>query len=251
MRNVTLGTGHVGIADAVAVSRNCAPVDVPAEVIRRLDHARAVVDRAATGDEPIYGLNTALGANTGAPLAPEEQQRYQTAAVRARAVGVGAPLPKSVSGPRCSRAAGMAQGGRSFRCRIPRAGRRLESGILSLRPRLGIHRRRGPSANVAHRPRVDRRRRGTRRRQARRRRASARGGWPHAGPARGQGRPCAHQLECGHRGSCVPCPHRSCTHPQNARRSNCAVLRRISCEPVAVRPAREEMRGSQPPRRRQ
>lgn len=122
MRNVTLGTGHVGIADAVAVSRNRAPVDVPAEVIRRLDHARAVVDRAATGDEPIYGLNTALGANTGAPLAPEEQQRYQTAAVRARAVGVGAPLPEErVRAAMFARAAGMAQGGSGVSVAVFRA----------------------------------------------------------------------------------------------------------------------------------
>src|SRR5438046_905405 len=93
MRTVTLGTGRVGIADAVAVSRHRAPVDVAAAVIERLERARAIVDRAAAGDAPVYGLNSALGANTGAPLAPDDQQRYQIAAVRARAVGIGPPLP--------------------------------------------------------------------------------------------------------------------------------------------------------------
>jgi histidine ammonia-lyase len=77
MRNVTLGTGRVGIADAAAVSRNARRSKFPRKSFDG-SITRAIVDRAAAGDEPIYGLNTALGANTGAPLAPEEQQRYQT-----------------------------------------------------------------------------------------------------------------------------------------------------------------------------
>lgn len=122
MRTITLGTGRVGLADAVAVARNRAPVDVRADIIRKLERARAVVDRAATGDVPIYGLNSALGANTGAPLAPEEQQRYQTSAVRARAVGIGAPLPEDrVRAAMFARAAGMAQGGSGVSVAVFRA----------------------------------------------------------------------------------------------------------------------------------
>ena len=122
MRTITLGTGRVGVADAVAVARNRAPVDVRADIIGKLERARAVVDRAATGDVPIYGLNSALGANTGAPLAPEEQQRYQTSAVRARAVGIGAPLPEDrVRAAMFARAAGMAQGGSGVSVAVFRA----------------------------------------------------------------------------------------------------------------------------------
>ena len=112
LRTVTLGGGHVGIADVVAVSREAAKVDVAALTIDNLERARAVVDRAASGDAPIYGLNSALGANTGAPLAPDDQQLYQFRAVRARAVGVGPPLPEDrVRAAMFARAAGMAQGG--------------------------------------------------------------------------------------------------------------------------------------------
>ena len=122
MRAITLGVGRVGIADVVSVARNRAPIDVAAEVIGRLERARAVVDRAAAGDTPVYGVNSALGANTGATLAPDDQQHYQTSAVRARAVGVGAPLPEDrVRAAMFARAAGMAQGGSGVSVAVFRA----------------------------------------------------------------------------------------------------------------------------------
>ena len=81
-------------------------------VVERLTRARAIVDRAAEGDTPVYGLNSALGANTGAPLAPGEQGLYQVRAVRARAVSVGPPLGDDVvRAAMFVRAAGMARGG--------------------------------------------------------------------------------------------------------------------------------------------
>ena len=112
MRAVTLGGSHVGIGDIVTIARERAPVDVAAGVIDRLERAHAVVDRAAGGDLPIYGLNSALGANTGAPLSPDDHLQYQVRAVRARAVGVGPPLPEDrVRAAMAVRVAGMAQGG--------------------------------------------------------------------------------------------------------------------------------------------
>ena len=111
-RGVTLGGARVGIADVVAVARDRVPVEVAAGVDERLLRARAIVDRAAGGDAPVYGLNSALGANTGASLAPDDQIRYQTHAVRARAVGIGPALPDDrVRAAMFARAAGMAQGG--------------------------------------------------------------------------------------------------------------------------------------------
>lgn len=112
MRAVTLGASHVGIGDIVAIARERAPVEIAAGVTERLERARAVVDRAAGGDFPVYGLNSALGANTGAPLSLDEQLQYQVRAVRARAVGVGPPLAEDrVRAAMAVRAAGMVQGG--------------------------------------------------------------------------------------------------------------------------------------------
>ncbi len=109
---ITLGGSRIGVADVVAVARRGATIGVASDVADRLLRSRAIVGRAAGGDVPVYGLNSALGANTGARLAPDEQQDYQMRAVRARAVGVGPSLPRDrVRAAMFARAAGMAQGG--------------------------------------------------------------------------------------------------------------------------------------------
>jgi histidine ammonia-lyase len=57
-------------------------------------------------------LTSALGANTGKPLAPDERARFQVNAVRARAVGVGPAMGEErARAIMFARVAGMAQGG--------------------------------------------------------------------------------------------------------------------------------------------
>jgi histidine ammonia-lyase len=108
---LTLGS-RVGIADVVDVARRRAAVEVAPDVIERLRRARSVVDRAAAGNEAVYGVNSALGANTGKLLATDERDCYQMHAVRARAVGVGPAMPEDhVRAAMFARAAGMAHGG--------------------------------------------------------------------------------------------------------------------------------------------
>lgn len=112
MRTLDIGTKPVTIADVVAVARNGSLVAVEAAVIDRLTRARAVVERAAGSDQAIYGLTSALGANTGKVVAPTDRVLYQVRAVRARAVGVGPPMPEDrVRAAMFARVAGMAQGG--------------------------------------------------------------------------------------------------------------------------------------------
>lgn len=124
------GVGRIGIADVIAVARG-APVGIAPSVIARLERARAIVDAAAESDQPIYGLTSALGANTGKPLAPDERTRYQVDAVRARAVGVGPVMAEDrVRAIVFARVAGMAQGGSGvsvpvFRALIDALNRRL------------------------------------------------------------------------------------------------------------------------------
>ena len=105
--------GHgVTVGDVVGVARAFVPVTLSDAARARVTAARAVVDRLAQGDQLIYGVNSALGANTGRPIAPAEQADYQSRAVRARAVGVGAPLSTEiVRAMLFARAAGMAVGG--------------------------------------------------------------------------------------------------------------------------------------------
>ena len=105
------GSG-VTVADVASVARQSVRVELSAASRRRVDAARAVVDRLAQSDVAIYGVNTALGANTGAPIAAADLAAYQRRAVQARAVGVGAPFPTDVvRATLFARACGMAAGG--------------------------------------------------------------------------------------------------------------------------------------------
>jgi len=112
MTTVTLAGRGVTIADVVAVARGRASVMLAPASRERIAAARAAVERAASSDVAIYGVNTALGANTGKPIAPGERDAYQRRAVMARAVGVGPPFPTDVvRATMLARAAGMAAGG--------------------------------------------------------------------------------------------------------------------------------------------
>ncbi|HVO89646.1 MAG TPA: aromatic amino acid ammonia-lyase [Casimicrobiaceae bacterium] len=107
-----LGERAVTLGDLLAVARGRAEVEVGAQARHRVEQARATVERAATSDTPVYGVNSALGANTGQRIAPQDLADYQRRAVRARAVGVGEPLDVvCVRAMMFARACGMAQGG--------------------------------------------------------------------------------------------------------------------------------------------
>lgn len=110
--DLTLSGRGVTVADVVRVARNEVSVGLSDGARARVEAARAIVDRLALAGVAIYGVNTALGANTGAPIPPNDLATYQKRAVRARAVGVGAPLKTDVvRAMMFARACGMAVGG--------------------------------------------------------------------------------------------------------------------------------------------
>ncbi|TIP77774.1 MAG: histidine ammonia-lyase, partial [Mesorhizobium sp.] len=61
---VLTGAG-IRVEDVAAVARDGRKVEVAPAVMERLDRARKVLDRAAASGQPIYGVNTGLGANLG------------------------------------------------------------------------------------------------------------------------------------------------------------------------------------------
>ena len=112
MASITLGAGSIGIEDVVAVSRRDASVDLAPTLRARIAAERAMVERLAGGETPIYGLNTALGAAVDTRLPPEEIAAFQSRALRARSVGVGPPMQRdAVRAMMFARLAGMAAGG--------------------------------------------------------------------------------------------------------------------------------------------
>jgi len=65
LTSVRVGGARIRVADVVAVARNGVRVQLDPDVRARIAAARAVVLRLAQGETPIYGVNSALGANTG------------------------------------------------------------------------------------------------------------------------------------------------------------------------------------------
>lgn len=109
---VAIGDGRLDVEAVARVSRGGAKVELTAAASERIAAARAVVDRAAKGDTAVYGLTTGLGAAVDTRLPADDVAAFQTRAIRARSVAVGARLPRdAVRAAMTARIAGMAAGG--------------------------------------------------------------------------------------------------------------------------------------------
>ena len=122
MKRLELSDRSLTLRDVDDVARGNATVAVSAGVLARLHAARATVLRLAASGQSIYGLTSALGANTGKRLEADEAgdgaeeacplAEYQLNAIRARSVGVGKPFPADVVRAMLfARIAGMRSGG--------------------------------------------------------------------------------------------------------------------------------------------
>lgn len=109
---IRVGDARITIADVVAVARNREQVELAPGARARVAAARDVVLRLAQGEVAVYGVNTALGANTGERLGAADLAGYQQRAIRARAVAVGEAYDRaSVRAMMFARIAGLAVGG--------------------------------------------------------------------------------------------------------------------------------------------
>ncbi|MGO4124952.1 histidine ammonia-lyase [Inquilinus sp. YAF38] len=109
---VSITAAALTVGDIVAIARRDARVVISPEVEARILAARAVVDRYAASDVPVYGLTTGLGAGVDTRLATEDLVAFQRRVPQGRAVGVGPALPReAVRAMMAARIAGMAAGG--------------------------------------------------------------------------------------------------------------------------------------------
>lgn len=68
-------------------------VGLSPEARKRVEAARALVDRVAAGDEPAYGINTGFGTLAEVRIARDDLRALQRNLIVSHAVGVGAPMP--------------------------------------------------------------------------------------------------------------------------------------------------------------
>lgn len=84
------------VAQVVAVSAEREAAAIAPVAVEKMLASRAVVERLATGDEPVYGVNTGVGLLADVRIPPDQLEQLQRNVVRSHACGVGDPLDASV-----------------------------------------------------------------------------------------------------------------------------------------------------------
>jgi histidine ammonia-lyase len=81
------------LSDLVAIADGLAEMTLTDDAVQRIDAARAVVDRHASGDKAVYGINTGFGALAETTIPRDALNTLQLNLLRSHAAGVGEPLP--------------------------------------------------------------------------------------------------------------------------------------------------------------
>jgi histidine ammonia-lyase len=95
-RRLDLRPGGLAFADLRAVAAGGVALALPEEARGALRASAAVVERAAQGTVPVYGVNTGFGKLANTHIAPSELATLQQNLIRSHCVGVGSPLPAPV-----------------------------------------------------------------------------------------------------------------------------------------------------------
>ncbi|MCW5591363.1 MAG: histidine ammonia-lyase [Burkholderiales bacterium] len=82
----------LSLEEIVAVAEDGESVALSEGALRRVDEARAVVDRIVAEDRVVYGVTTGFGRLADVRIPAEQVGRLQLNLVRSHACGVGAPL---------------------------------------------------------------------------------------------------------------------------------------------------------------
>ncbi len=77
----------------LAIADDRAPIGIAPAAAARVRAARAVDDRHAQGDAPVYGVNTGFGSFAEVKIPPGELDALQLNLLRSHAAGLGDPLP--------------------------------------------------------------------------------------------------------------------------------------------------------------
>ncbi|MCY3670798.1 MAG: aromatic amino acid lyase, partial [Alphaproteobacteria bacterium] len=93
---VTLTPGSTSLPALEVLYRDSPPVVLDRSCRAEVERAAAVVERAAGGDEAVYGVNTGFGKLAGTRISPEETARLQRNLVVSHNAGVGPDLPERI-----------------------------------------------------------------------------------------------------------------------------------------------------------
>ena len=93
---IALDGRSLTIDDVAAVATNGARVVLADGARPGIAASRALIERIAAGDQPVYGVNTGVGELANQVVSPADIKTLQLNLIRSHAVGVGDPLDRSV-----------------------------------------------------------------------------------------------------------------------------------------------------------
>ena len=152
MSDVVVDGGALSVEDVVAVARRQVRARLGDSVAARMEASRSVVQKALTGDQPVYGVNTGFGALADTPVGEADLTTLQGAIVRSHAAATGEPLPdEAVRALLLLRARTLAAGYSGVRVDLPaRLLAMLEADLLPVVPGKGSVGASGDLAQLAH-----------------------------------------------------------------------------------------------------
>jgi histidine ammonia-lyase len=140
------------IEQVCAVAEGNEPVGLAAGVLDRMAKSRAVVDRLAAAEQPIYGVNTGVGQLADVRIETADLEKLQENVVRSHAAGVGEPFAREeVRAMMLIRANGLAKGFSGIRPLVAeRICELLNLGVVPIVPSQGSVGASGDLAPLAH-----------------------------------------------------------------------------------------------------
>src|SRR5579872_5478158 len=149
---VVLDGRRLTIEDTVSVAAGKDTATIAQEAMVRMRRSRAVVEKLAAGESPVYGVNTGVGLLADVRVPPEDLEQLQRNVIRSHAAGVGDPLDREeVRAMMLIRANVLAQGFSGIRPVVAqRLCEMLERGVTPVVPSQGSVGASGDLAPLAH-----------------------------------------------------------------------------------------------------
>ena len=94
--SIRIVPGKLGLAELAAIHAGGVSLALEPSVRPAMRAAADVVQRAARGDAPVYGVNTGFGKLAQTRISEDDLAALQLNLIRSHSVGVGAPLPPPV-----------------------------------------------------------------------------------------------------------------------------------------------------------
>lgn len=149
---ILLDGSPLALEDLDRIARRGAKVALSTEAKRRMEASRAVVERAAAGASPVYGINTGFGSLARVRIGHDDLRALQRNLIRSHASGVGEPLPApAVRALMAVLAASLARGASGVRpIVVEHLCRMLDADVIPTVPSRGSVGASGDLAPLAH-----------------------------------------------------------------------------------------------------